>query len=64
MEDSTAVAVRRLRVEHGFECSRLEQALLARAYQQVVLRVRWRISNRDVESRNSATRMYTLAKGG
>lgn len=64
MDDSTAVVVRRLRVEQGFECSRLEQALLARAYQQVVPSVRWRIGSREAETRNSATWMYTLAKGG
>lgn len=64
MEGSTAFAVPRLSVEHGFECSRLEQALLARAYQQVVPNVRRRIVGRETEVRNSATWMYTLAKGG
>lgn len=64
MEGSTAVAVRRLSVEHGFECSRLEQALLARAYQQVVPSIRRRIGGREAETRNSATWMYPLAKGG
>jgi hypothetical protein len=64
MEGSTAVAVRRLGVEHDFECSRLEQALLARAYQRVVPRVRRRVGGRDTETRNSATRTYTPAKGG
>ena len=64
MEGSTAVAVRRLSVEHHFECSRLEQALLARAYQQVVPSVRRRIDSRETETRRSATRTYTLAKGG
>jgi hypothetical protein len=64
MDGSTAVAVRKLSVEHGFECSRLEQALLARAYQQVVPNDWWRIGGREAETRNSATRMYPLAKGG
>jgi len=64
MEGSTAVVVRRLSVEHGFECSRLEQALLARAYQQVVPSIRRRIGGREAETRNSATRTYALAKGG
>lgn len=64
MEGSTAVAVRRLSVEHGFECSRLEQALLARAYQQVVPSVQRRTGGRESETRYSATRRYTLAKGG
>jgi hypothetical protein len=64
MEGSTAVAVPRLSVEHGFECSRLEQALLARAYQQIVPNVRRRIGGREAATRNSATRMYPLAKGG
>ena len=64
MEGYTAVAVRRLSVEHGFECSRLEQALLARAYQQVVPSVRRRTGVRETETRNSATWMYPLAKGG
>jgi len=67
MEGSTAVAVRRLGVEHDFECSRLEQALLARAYQQLVPIIRRRISGRNTEIRNSAMRTcttYTVAKGG
>lgn len=64
MEGSTAVAVRRLRVEHGFECSRIEQALLARAYQQAVPSIRRRLGGREAETRNSATRTYPLAKGG
>ena len=36
MEGSRAAAVRKMVVEHGFECSRLEQALLAQAYQKIV----------------------------
>jgi hypothetical protein len=64
MEGSAVVAVRRLGVEHDFECSRLEQALLARAYQQVVPSIRRRIGGREIETRASATRTYTLAKGG
>jgi hypothetical protein len=64
MEGSAAVSVRRLSVKHGFECSRLEQALLARAYQQVVPSIRRRIGGREAETRNSATRTYPLAKGG
>jgi len=64
MEGSAAVAVRRLRVEHGFECSRIEQALLARAYQQAVPSVRRQLGGREAETRNSITRTYPLAKGG
>ncbi len=43
MEGSQAAAVRRLGVGHRFECSRLEQALLAQAYQRVVPGVRRRV---------------------
>lgn len=68
MEGSTAAAVRKLGVEHRFECSRLEQALLARAYEKIVPGVRRRIGARQTEtqtsSRGSAARMHALAKGG
>jgi hypothetical protein len=64
MEGSTSLAVPRLSVKHGFECSRLEQALLARAYQQVVPSIRRWINGWEAETRNSAARMYPLAKGG
>ena len=68
MEGSRAVAVREMAVEHSFECSRLEQALLAQAYQKIVSDVRRRIGVRETEThtqpRNPAARMHTMAKGG
>ena len=68
MEGSRAAAVRIKVVEHGFECSRLEQALLAQAYRKIVPGVRRRIGGRETAThaspRNPAARMYTLAKGG
>jgi hypothetical protein len=64
MEGSTAAAVRKLGVEHDFECSRLEQALLARAYERIVPSVRRRIAGEEIETRSSATRKHTLAQGG
>ena len=67
MEGSRAAAVREMVVEHGFECSRLEQVLLARAYQRIVPGIRRRIGVRETAThaspRNRAARMYTLAKG-
>ena len=67
MEGSAAAAVQYLGVEHGFECSRLEQALLAQAYQKIVPGVRRRIGVRETEMhaspRNPTGRMHTLAKG-
>ena len=47
MEGSAAAAVRRMGVEHSFECSRLEQALLAEAYQRIVPGIRRRTGKRD-----------------
>jgi len=68
MEGSRAAAVPRMAVEHLFECSRLEQALLAQAYQKIVPGVRRRIGVRETETqtqpRNPAARRHTLAKGG
>ena len=68
MEGSRAAAVRNLDVEHDFECSRLEQALLAQAYQKVVPAVRRRVRGRETQMHasplNPAARMHTLAKGG
>lgn len=43
MEGSTCRQPRILRVQQGFECSRLEHALLALAYEQVVPLVRRRL---------------------
>ena len=68
MEGSRAAAVRKMAVEHGFECSRLEQALLAEAYERIVPGVQRRIAIRETAThaspRNPAARMHTLAKGG
>lgn len=68
MEGSRAAAVRNLEVEHDFECSRLEQALLAQAYQKVVPELRRRIGVRETKTYASpldpAARMHTLARGG
>ena len=68
MEGSTAAAARKLGVKHGFECSRLEQALLARAYQKVVPVVRRRIGVRETGTHaplcNPAARRHTRAKAG
>jgi hypothetical protein len=50
MEGSTAAVVRRLGVEQRFECSRLEKALLAQAYQRIVPGVRQRIGPREAET--------------
>ena len=62
MEDFTAAAKRKLDVEHDFECSRLEIALLARAYQRIVPGVRRRVGPRVTEMqtplRGSDTRTY------
>ena len=68
MEGFRGAAVRNLDVEHDFECSRLEQALLAQAYQKVVPEVRRRIGGREIKTHTSpldpAARMHTLARGG
>ena len=56
MEGFTAAAERKLTVKHGFECSRLEIALLARAYQRIVPGVRRRVGPR-------ATEMQTPLRG-
>ena len=68
MEGPRAAAVRRLAVERRFECSRLEQALLAQAYQRVVPDVRRRIGLRETRRHpspgNPAAGRHTLAKGG
>ena len=68
MEGSRAAAVRNLGVEHHFECSRLEQALLAQAYQKVVPTVRRRVGERETQAYtspiNPAARTHTLARGG
>ena len=62
MEGFTAAAERKLDVEHGFECSRLEIALLAQAYQRVVPGVRRRVGPRPSEAQTppygSAARAY------
>ena len=57
MEGSTAVMVRKLGVEHRFECSRLEKALLARAYQRIVPGVRRRIGPREAKTQTTVTRL-------
>jgi len=68
MEGFAAAAVRRMGVERSFECSRLEQALLAQAYQRIVPGVRRRIGVREAgrhpSPRHPAARLHTLAKGG
>jgi hypothetical protein len=68
MEGCRAAAVPKMAVEHGFECSRLEQALLAQAYQRIVPGVRRRFGVRETprhaSPRNPAAGMHTLAKGG
>lgn len=68
MEGSRAAAVRNLDVEHDFECSRLEQALLAQAYQKVVPAVRRRVDVSETKTHASpldpAARTHTLARGG
>ena len=68
MEGSRVAAVPKMAVEHDFECSRLEQALLARAYQRIVPGVRRRIGVRETGTHaslpNPAAWMHTLAKGG
>ena len=47
MEGSTRRQTRILRVKRGFECSRLEHALLAAAYEQVVRGIRCRLPARQ-----------------
>jgi hypothetical protein len=68
MEGSTATAVRNFNVEHDFECSRLEQALLAHAYLRVVPEVRRRIGVRETKTPtsplNPVAGMHTMARGG
>lgn len=50
MEDFRSGAVCNPAVEHRFECSRLEKALLAQAYQRIVPGVRRRIGPRAAET--------------
>ena len=70
MEGSIAGVVRKPAVEHCFECSRLEKALLARAYEEVVPATRRRVGQQVAEMQTRlrrhipAERMHTLAKGG
>jgi len=68
MEGSRAAAVRKMVVEHGFECSRLEQALLAQAYQRILPGVRRRMGVRETATHASprcpAAGMHAVAKGG
>ena len=68
MEGSKAAAVRIKVVEHDFECSRLEQALLAQAYRKIVPGVRRRVGVRETAThtspRNPAARIHTLGKEG
>lgn len=68
MEGPRTAEVRKVAVEHRFECSRLEQALLAQAYRKVVPDIRQRIGLRETGThaspRNPAARRHTLAKGG
>ena len=68
MEGSRAAAVPNIVVEHRFECSRLEQALLAQAYQKIVPGIRRRIGVREIAIQTSPCyptgRMHTVAKGG
>jgi hypothetical protein len=70
MEGSTAAAVRKPAVEHGFECSRLEKALLARAYERLVPCIRRQVRHQGVRTptplhrHGSGERMHPVAKGG
>jgi hypothetical protein len=68
MEGSRSTAVRTLAVERDFECSRLEKALLAQAYERVVPVVRRRGGQRKPEGQTplprSAERMQQVATGG
>jgi len=70
MEGSKADAVRKPAVEHRFECSRLEKALLARAYERLVPRIRRLVCQRGVRTptplrhHGSGARMHLFAKGG
>jgi len=50
MDGSTSRQGRVLRIEQAFECSRLENALLASAYQHVVSSIRFRVVACDAES--------------
>ncbi len=53
MEGSTDRRPLVLRVEQGFECSRLENELLASAYERLIPILRCRLSGRLVNSRAS-----------
>jgi len=70
MEGSTAVAVRKPAVEHRFECSRLEKALLARAYERLVPRIRRVVVSQGAETPTPwqndklEERIHSVAKGG
>ena len=57
-----------LRVEHAFECSRLEKQLLARAYEQLVPVAKRRCWRRPVGPREGSPRLGSgkrlVATGG
>ena len=68
MEGSTDRCPLILRVEQGFECSRLENELLASAYERLIPIMRRRLSSLLVDSRASlrqhgANHQQPIAKG-
>ena len=68
MEGSTDYCPLILRVERGFECSRLENELLASAYERLIPIMRRRLASRLVDSRASlrqhgANHQQPIAKG-
>jgi hypothetical protein len=67
MEGSTGRQPRVLRVEQGFECSRLDNALLASAYQHVVPSVRCQVGRHDADAeqdhKNICLSQQLIAKG-
>ena len=60
MEGSTCRQPRILRVQQGFECSRLEHALLASAYEQVVPVVRRRLPARQGDTHRELRKFCDL----
>jgi len=67
MDGFTGRQPRILRVEHGFECSRLENALLASAYQRVVPDVQRRVVEHPTETERDPSNVchfqQLIAKG-
>jgi hypothetical protein len=70
MEGSKAGAVRKPAVEHRFECSRLEKALLARAYERLMPRIRRLVGQQEdrtptpLRHHRSGERMHPIVNGG